>query len=144
MSDLERCFSEGMLKRIGTDMEKAHSSLKLAAKNLEDAKTSADNKLFNWSLIAAYTSMFHAARALLYKDGVKERSHYCLCVYIKDKYRGAIETKYLTELDILRSQRHRIMYGDENVVRLDTDETEADSAIQIASGFLDSVKKLIK
>ncbi|HNT60637.1 MAG TPA: HEPN domain-containing protein [Candidatus Bilamarchaeaceae archaeon] len=144
MSEVERCFSDGMLKGTGADMGKALSSLKISEQNLEDAKVSAENGVFNWALIAAYTAMFHAARALLYKDGVKERSHYCLCAYIKEKYRGALEAKYLTELDVLRGQRHRIMYGDEDIVRREVEETEAHSAIEMAKGFLEAVRKLVK
>jgi len=30
----------------------------------------------NFVILAAYTAMFHAARAVLYKDGIQEKSHY--------------------------------------------------------------------
>ncbi len=143
MSGLDKCFEDGMLKKISPDRKKAVSSLELSKQNLEDAKTHLNNRLFDWALIAAYTSMFHASRALLYKDGVKERSHYCLCEYVKEKYRGIIETKYLVELNILRSQRHQVLYGDEDVVRKEVVEVEAESAISLAGGFLESVKKLL-
>lgn len=144
MSGLDKCFEDGMLKKTSPDMKKAVSSLELSKQNLGDAKTHLTNHLFDWALIAAYTSMFHASRALLYKDGVKERSHYCLCEYVKEKYGGTIEAKYLVELNILRSQRHQVLYGDEDIVRKEVAEVEAESAIALASGFLDSVKTLLK
>jgi len=32
--------------------------------------------------------MLHSPRALLFRDGVKERGHLCVVVYLKEKYGG--------------------------------------------------------
>ncbi len=85
--------------------------------------------------------MFHAARALLFKDGHKERSHYALCIYVKERYGTKIEMKYIHELNTLRMQRHDIMYGLEE--RPEIMEIETESAISVATGFLGAVKKLL-
>lgn len=143
MTETDECFKKGQLKKSFPEPEKARASLKLAKSNLDDARSQYENKLYNWALIASYASMFHSARALLFRDGVKERSHFCLCAYVREKYHGIIELKYLNELNILREQRHRIFYGDEDVVVKGVHETEADSAIKIAEGFLQAVEKLV-
>ena len=143
MNEWDKCFAKDMLKKTKKDIKKAESSLKISKENLEDANSQLESRLFKWAFIAAYTSMFHAARALLYKDGIKERSHYCLCIYVKENYRGIIEAKYLNELNILREQRHRIMYGDENIRTKEVEEVEAESAVVMAEGFLKAVKNLI-
>lgn len=98
-----------------------------------------DAGLFRWAFIAAYTSMFHAGRAILYRDGVKERSHYCIYVYLREKYSGKIEAKYFSELDLLREQRHRTMYGDNEVRLKDVEKEEAEDAVKTARGFLEIV-----
>ncbi len=36
--------------------------------------------------IALYNAFFHTARALLFRDGIKERSHFCVARYIEEKY----------------------------------------------------------
>lgn len=145
MSKIERdCFEKGLLKKIPIDLQKASNSLSIAAKKLEDAKTASDAHLFDLSLIASYTVMFHASRALLFKDGIKERSHYCVCLYIKEKYRGLIEEKYLHELDVLRDQRHRTLYGDEDVILKEVQETECQNALLLCEGFLKTVKKFFE
>jgi len=144
MTELDDCFGKGQLRKSIPEPEKAGASLKIAKSNLEDAKTHFGNKLYNWALIASYASMFHSSRALLFKDGVKERSHFCLCVYVRERYRGILEMKYLNELDVLRQQRHRIFYGDEDIVVKQVQETEADSSIKLAEGFLKAVGKLIE
>jgi uncharacterized protein (UPF0332 family) len=144
MTSLDDCFRDGLLRKTSPDMNKARASLKLADSNAEDSKIHLGNRLYKWALIAAYASMFHSARALLFKDGIKERSHFCLCAYVSETYRGRIEAKYLNELNILREQRHRIFYGDEEVAEKSVEEAEAESAVSIARGFLGEVKKIVR
>lgn len=43
----------------------------------------------------------------------------------------------------LRTIRHKIIYGDDEVNIREIQETEAHSAIKIAEGLLEAVKKLI-
>ncbi len=143
MMDLQDCFVNGMIRKSAPDINKAKNSIKIAERKIEEAKKISNAGVFDLALVTAYTAMFHAARALLFKDGYKERSHFCLCTYVKATYSGRIEAKYLNELDILREQRHMALYGDENLVLKDVEESEAESAIKLAEGFLAVVKKLI-
>ena len=39
---------------------------------------------FKWSIIQSYYSMFHAARAILFSLGFKERSHFAIAVVLED------------------------------------------------------------
>lgn len=143
MSGLNECERNGMLKKTPASLDKAGSSLRIARENLNDAKVHYDNKMHKWAIIAAYMAMFHASRALLFRDGMKERSHYCLFLYIKERYRHSIEARYLHELDVLREQRHKIIYGDENIRSKEVEAEEADSAIKLAQGYIDTVKIML-
>ncbi len=67
-----------------------------------------------------------------------------MAIYVKEKYTGLIESKYLNELNVLREQRHMLFYGDEDLNVKETEEEEADSAVKLAIGFLESVKKIIE
>ena len=144
MTTLDDCFKKGLLRKTQPNIEKAKASLELAKENADDGKVHMSNDMHNWAMVAAYTSMFHSARALLFKDGVKERSHFCMALYVKEKYAGIIESKYLNELNVLREQRHMIFYGDEELNVTEAEETEADSAVKLAIGFLESVRKIIE
>lgn len=115
--------------------------MKIAEKTLEDAKAQVDAGLYRWAFIAAYTSMFHAGRAILYRDGVKERSHYCIYAYLREKYSGKIEPRYFSELNLLREQRHRTMYGDEGVRLKEVEGEEAEGAVEAAGKFLGVVRR---
>lgn len=138
MTDMEE-----YVKKIMPDIKRAHNSLTMAEHKLHRAEADLDTGSYEEAMLAAYTSMFHSARALLFKDGYKERNHYGLCIYIREKYSGIIEMKYINELNALRTIRHKIIYGDEDINIREVQEAEAESAIKLAKGFLVVVKKII-
>jgi len=53
--------------------------------------------------------MFHAARAILFRDGVKERSHECIPIYLNERY-PELE-RIANTLDSHRRFRHNAIYG---------------------------------
>lgn len=54
--------------------------LAAAEEDLDEAIDRLKNKKYKYATINSYYSIFHAARALLYLKGFRERSHYCLSV----------------------------------------------------------------
>lgn len=63
--------------------------------------------------IALYNAVFHAARSLLFKDGIKERSHYCIQKYLEHNYEktGLLSGQETALFDILRGIRQEVQYG---------------------------------
>lgn len=57
--------------------------LSAAKDDLEEAKDRLNNEKFKYATINSYYSIFHAARALLYSKGYRERSHHCLSVALE-------------------------------------------------------------
>lgn len=78
--------------------------------------------------------MFHASRAILFRDGIKERSHECIPVYLKERY-PELETQ-ANILDSYRRFRHDAIYGLDFVM----DEEEARTALESAKDFLEKIK----
>ena len=83
---LAECFQKGLLKMTSPDTENSARSLKLSMNNIEDAVENLYIHRYRVVAILSYTAMFHAARAILFMDGIKERSHECIPVYLKEKY----------------------------------------------------------
>ncbi|MCX9010676.1 MAG: HEPN domain-containing protein [Candidatus Methanoperedens sp.] len=83
---MAECFQKGLLKRTSPDMENALRSLELSKSNIEDAVENMSIHRYRVVAISSYSSMFHAARAILFRDGIKERSHECIPVYLKERY----------------------------------------------------------
>jgi uncharacterized protein (UPF0332 family) len=134
---LDDCFRKGLLKRITPDMENARRSLELSASNIEDAEENLRIHRYRVVLVSSYTAMFHAARALLFKDGIKERSHECVPKYLKEKYKDI--GMYANVLDTYRRFRHSAIYG----LDVFLDEDEARTALNSAKEFLNMVERII-
>ena len=83
--------------------------------------------------------MFHSARALLYKDGVQEKSHICVVIYLREKYSHKIPPYLIQSLDNLRRERHENLYGLEFIV----EEKDAEIGIKDAEQFIKIVKEIL-
>lgn len=67
--------------------------------DLSDAKAGYENERYKWSTIQAYYAMFHAARALVYSQGYREKSHYCLAVALRALFvdEGKMDTQLVRD-----------------------------------------------
>ena len=131
---MAECFQKGLLKRTTPDMENAFRSLELSKSNIEDAAENMSILRYRVVAISSYSSMFHSARAILFRDGIKERSHECIPVYLKEKY-PQLET-LANILDSYRRFRHDAIYGLDFAI----DDKEAKAALDSATEFLEKIK----
>lgn len=135
----EDCFRFRLLRKIKPDKIKSQKSLELAEKRLERAKEALKLKIFDFVILESYMSMFHAARALLYKDGIQEKSHYAISIYLKEKYSNKIPIPVINFLGIHRTERHEAMYG----LEYQPEKKDAELALQDAEIFLKEIKKIL-
>lgn len=134
------CFEKGLLKRVNAGREQVLACISLADHYVERASGNLKIGYFDVAFLMAYNSMFQAARALLFNDGVKERSHYCVAVYLREKLgRDASLACFVELLDTYRQNRHLTQYEGEFVSR-----EEAENAVKHARLFLSAVKEKLK
>ena len=124
-------------------MEKADKSMEIAKSRLEGSKEIMNfNKkiLYHHIIVEAYTAMFHASRALLYKEGIQEKSHFAVYIYLKENYAGIIPINIINLLSIYRIERHDALYG------LDYKPSKEDAieAINDAEMFIAEIDKTIR
>ena len=84
--------------------------------------------------------MFQAARALLFKDGIIEKSHACVVAYLKENYAQTLGHDRINWLDTYRLERHESFYGLEKSI---VDNEEAEDALVKSEKFLFSVNQII-
>lgn len=136
--EIKDCFSKGFLIKTRLSENKVKQSL-ISSRN--SAKKAEDNlRIGNMdvAVVMAYTAMFHAFRALLFMDGIKERSHVCMLAYIKERFP---QLKDLAkEADSYRRFRHTVLYGLEVLVSKD----DAVAAIKLAKEIINSVAARLK
>ena len=75
---LEECFGKALLRRVDPSTGKARESLRQARTWLAEAEQAFAAGVFRSALLAAYNAYFHAARAILFRDGLREKSHSCI------------------------------------------------------------------
>ena len=136
--NLEECFAKGLLKRARPDPGNARRSLEVSKSYFQDALKNHDIKCYRVVVILCYTSIFHAARSLLYKDGVKERSHVCIPIYIRARYPEL--KSYANMMDSYRELRHGVFYR----LRETVEEMEASEALSSAKEFLAQIGMMVE
>ncbi len=135
------CVKKGLLRKIPSSKDKANRSIDKAEKWLAEAKNTFESLAFNSSVMDSYLTMFHSARAILFMDGWREKSHACVARYLEEKYvkQGKLEKKWIELLDLNRDIRHDDQYD----LSFFSTKEDAEKALKSARSFLDRMKKLL-
>ena len=136
----EECLRQGLLRRMPPSKDKAIQSIQKAQRWLAEAKQTLKSGASGASVLAAYLAMFHAARALLFRDGFREKSHACVARYL-DHYvkRGLLEQSWVDLLDHSRETRHDDQYD----LSFISSTEDAHQAVQSAGAFLKRLQELL-
>lgn len=138
---LGECFQKRLLRRERPDLEKCKRSIEVAAAKLDEAQKAFKHELSDATVVLAYTAMFHAARAILFRDGIVEKSHVCLIEYLKEEYvkTGRLSGYAINTLDSIRIDRHETLYG----LETESSKKEAEYCLNKANEFLSTVKTVL-
>ena len=139
--EIEECLEKSSFLESVKGSNKALRSIEISKNKLDRAIRLKDKGFLEDAIVNIYSTMFHAGRALLFKDGFKEKSHYGLYVYIKEKYKDKLEIRFLNELDALRIGRHEILYSLESA-KINKEDVE--DIISVAKDFISAVEKLMR
>lgn len=139
--DYDYCVREKLLRKIPPSKEKAEGSIKTAYKWVEEAEKNLKIKAFNSSVISSYLAMFHSARSILFFDGFREKSHYCIARYLEEKYVGKrlLEKKWVELLDHYRELRHDDQYS----ISFFATKDEAENMLKTAKEFVERINELL-
>jgi uncharacterized protein (UPF0332 family) len=138
---VQTCFEEGALRHVEPSKGKAFNSLAFAGEWLNEAATNLASGSYRSALASAYLAMFHAARAILFRDGIREKSHYCVGAYLETYVdQGKLESQWVEVFDRLRSARHTDQYSFE--ARPTKEELEA--KLNTAREFVSRMQKLLE
>jgi uncharacterized protein (UPF0332 family) len=90
----------------------ASTELRVAHDDVAEAQAAYERSSYKWSTIQSYYAMFHAARALLYSQGYREKSHHCLSVAMRHLFvaKGMLDAALIDGLDDVRALREDADY----------------------------------
>jgi len=141
LTTLEECFTEGKLQTVHPSEEKAQESLAAARENPAEAQEALKNGIMRAATNSTSVALFHAARAILFRDGIREKSHFCLIQYVNTYVTsGKLESKWVAFIGSMRSKRDVNQYGFEPPASTD----EIETSLQVTAQFIDRMDSLLK
>lgn len=141
LSKLDECINGGLLRKMPPSRETALRIMNKVDTLLKEAKSSLNADAPNGTLLTAYDTMLLSAKALLIKDGFRERSHYCVIVYIQETYvqKNKIAKKTIELFDHYRTLRHMVAYDIDFMIS----RADAEESIKDAEFIVKELRKLI-
>lgn len=114
--------------------------LDAAEDDLTEAEDRCKNKKYKYTTIAAYYSMFHAVRALIYSKSYREKSHYYLLVALQALFveHGLIEEELAKDFHTAMVLREGADYHSE------FSKEGAKSSLSSAAKFLRKAREILK
>ncbi len=84
-----------------------------ADEDLTEAQDRFQNSRYKYATINAYYAIFHAARALLYSKGYRERSHHCLFIALEALFvdKGLMMKRFIRIFEDNMSLREQADYS---------------------------------
>ncbi|MFH1448244.1 MAG: HEPN domain-containing protein [Candidatus Micrarchaeota archaeon] len=140
MIDFDQCIEKRLLKRIPPSKRQAEDQMKKALVLLGEAKKSLKSNSPNTAVMSAYASIHDAGRAILFRDGYREKSHACVARYLEAKYLKEIGFSRIDLLDEYRDKRHKTQYSGDYYPTL----REAKLVVSFAEDFISKLEKLLK
>ncbi|MBU2100484.1 HEPN domain-containing protein [Candidatus Micrarchaeota archaeon] len=138
MIDFNECVKKGLLKRVPASREKALQSIKKSKQLFEEAKINFKDDRINSVVIVAYLALFHAARALLFRDGFREKSHECIIRYLEEKY-PEIKSEEIELLEKYKAERTHTQYD----VSYNPNEEQAEKMLAFTKKFIETIEEIV-
>lgn len=135
------CLEERLLEKINPSLDLAEQEMQEAESDFKEARHELERKAWKWATDMAYYAMYHAAKALLYVKGYRERrSHRCVIEALKTLYMetGEIDGKYIEYINSAKFRRETGTY------QLQYSEDIAKTYVMHAEKFLEKAKELLK
>jgi len=107
--EFKQCLENDKILPFTMGKKLVRKEISVARSDLFDAKAGYENERYKWSTIQGYYAMFHSARALVYSEGYREKSHYCLAVALralfvdKNKMDAQFDRDFLNAMNIRES-----------------------------------------
>lgn len=142
--DFERCLKSKRIVKQSYTEALIPDELKSAEKDLIRARRTFDDFFdeldYKWATIQAYYSIFHAAWALLFAKGYREKSHFCLKTAIQALYvdEGMLDQSFVDDFDTTMLLRETADY------KSDFSKEGAEAALENAEMFLAKTKEILK
>jgi uncharacterized protein (UPF0332 family) len=137
--DVEECLQKDFLKKIKVDKKLIQKESDEAKYDLSRAKDALADNDFKWSIVKTYYSMFHAAKAVLFSLGLREKRHFAVGIVLERlSKKGKLQFKFVNDY------RGAMLAREEADYRYIHTKDTAEYLIDVAEEFLMKMEELSK
>lgn len=138
--EFKDCLKAGLIKENKNAMKRVEKEVEISEKFFRAAKKNLGIRECEMTVIAAYNSLFHCCRALLFEKGYTERNHFCLNIALQNLYPDdKVLLEFLNNINKIRISRHQVQYrGDMSNSR------EAEFVLDLTRRFLSYTQQKLK
>lgn len=133
-----RLLEERKLQKIQPKRDIIAKEMASAEYDLNKSKDSCEEDDYKWTIVQAYYSIFHAARALIYSKGYREKSHRACLVALREFFLDSLGEERIKDFEEAMDLRESADYGSAY-----TDQ-DAKNIVGKAEDFLENVKRILK
>ena len=109
--NIRQAIEKRLLEKIEIDKDLTNKEFAESDYDFEKAHKAFNGEDYKWCIVKAYYSIFHAARAVLFKLGLREKAHYAISVVLEDlNLKGRIESIYVNDFKAAMSAREDADY----------------------------------
>ena len=135
--NIQDCLDKGHLKKTKPDPKLVKKEINESGYDLSRAKNALGDNDYKWTIVKSYYSMFHAARAVLFSLGYRERRHFAVQIVLENLAKeGRLESIYVEYLSASMGAREDADY------RYKYSKETAEEIIEYAEIFLIKMKQL--
>jgi len=136
--NIREAIEKRFLLKIKPDKKLIDKELKEVNYDFDKAGKAFKEEDYKWSIVKSYYSMFHAARAVLFNLGLREKRHFAVSVVLEDlNKKGKLESRFINDFNAAIQSRedadYHYIYSKES----------AENSLVIADDFIHQMKKLL-
>lgn len=138
--EFKECLERKKIVTFPAGKRLIHKELRAAQEDLNDANFGLSHGKHKWPTIQGYYSFYHTARALLFSQDYREKSHYCLYVALKTLF---VEPGKL-DIEFAEAFYHAMILRENADYRSKFSRTGATLVLKRAEEFLTKAKEILK
>jgi len=137
--DIKECLEKRFLIKIKPAKDLIQKEFSEAEYDVEKAEKAFEDEDYKWGIVKSYYCIFHSARAVLFKIGLREKKHFAISVVLEDlNKKGKLESRYINDFNAAISSREDADY------HYTYPKETAEYNLKLAHEFLERMKKLVK
>jgi uncharacterized protein (UPF0332 family) len=137
--DIKECINKRFLIKYKPDPELSQKEFNEAEYDLEQARKSFEDEDYKWSIVKCYYSMFHAAKAILYRLGYIEKKHIAVIIVLEElNKQGKIESRFINDFKAAVTAREDADY------HYSYSKEIAEIELQNSSDFIEMTARFLK